>query len=398
VIGEEPGWERLLTAARRSLERTGGRLDGRIGLAEPTDAERRVVIGLTGRHRPPGTARLTITLAEIDAGLRRTHGEPLADLLNRTGPTLRDRPAERAAEAAEREAALAAVQSRAHGDEEWFAQWRAGLAADGTLTRLVRRGEPHVAALAAAVLDRLPTDGTPLPVLAEEITGDPKALSGTTVAHLVLRALALRDDVAVPAATEARRALWDSAGVVVDDLASQVLVLNLPADGDGLGTWLTDAAARGIPLRVTLQQLTALPVRARVERVFVCENPAVLRAAAARLGPRSAPLVCSEGVPSTACWRLLATAESARVRWRNDFDWAGLRITAAAVERIAACPWRMGQADFDAALATGDSEPLRGVPAPSPWDPGLAAAIAAAGRSVMEERLIPDLLDDLAAR
>ena len=43
--------------------------------------------------------------------------------------------------------------------------------------------------------------------------------------------------------------------------------------------WLTDAAARGIPLRVTLQQLTALPVRARVERVFVCENPAVLRAA-----------------------------------------------------------------------------------------------------------------------
>ena len=55
VTGEEPGWERLLVAARRSLERTGGRLDGRIGLADPTDAERRVVIGLTGRHRPPGT-------------------------------------------------------------------------------------------------------------------------------------------------------------------------------------------------------------------------------------------------------------------------------------------------------------------------------------------------------
>jgi uncharacterized protein (TIGR02679 family) len=398
VTGDEPGWERLLTAARRSLERTGGRLDGRIGLADPTDAERRVVIGLTGRHRPPGTARLTVTLAEIDAGLRRTHGEPLADLLNRTGPTLRDRPAERAAEAAEREAALAAVRSRAHGDEGWFAEWRAGLAADGTLTRLVRRGESHVAADAAAVLDRLPADGTPLPVLAEEVTGDPKALSGTTLAHLVLRALAVRDDVAVPAAAESRRALWDSAGVVVDDLASQVLVLNLPAVGDGLGSWLTDAASRGVPLRVTLQQLTALPVQARVERVFVCENPAVLRAAAARLGPRSAPLVCSEGVPSTACWRLLAAAEGADVIWRNDFDWAGLRITAAAVERIAARPWRMGEADYRAALSTGDSEPLRGAAAPSPWDPGLAAALAAAGRSVMEERLVPDLLDDLAAR
>ena len=319
-------------------------------------------------------------------------------MLNRTGPPLRDRPAERAAEAAERDTALAGVQSRVHGGEEWFAAWRAGLAADGTLTRLVRRGEPHLAAQAAAVLDRLPADGTPLPVLAEEVTGDPKALSGTTLAHLVLRALALRDDAAVPAGAEARRALWDSAGVVVDDLASQVLVLNLPAAGDGLGNWLTDAAARGIPLRVTLQQLTALPVRARVERVFVCENPAVLRAAAARLGPRSAPLVCSEGVPSTACWRLLGAAEGTDVLWRNDFDWAGLRITGAAVHRVAARPWRMGEADYAAALATGDSEPLRGAAAPSPWDPGLAAALTAAGRSVMEERLVADLLADLAAR
>ena len=398
MTGEEPGWERLLVAARRSLERTGGRLDGRIGLADPTDAERRVVIGLTGRHRPPGTARLTVTLAEIDAGLRRTRGEPLAEVLNRTGPQLRDRPAERAAEAAERDTALAGVQSRVHGGEEWFAAWRAGLAADGTLTRLVRRSEAHLAAQAAAALDHLPADATPLPVLAEEVTGDPKALSGTTLAHLVLRALALRDDAAVPAGAEARRALWDNAGVVVDDLASQVLVLNLPAAGDGLGTWLTDAATRGIPLRVTLQQLTALPVRARVERVFVCENPAVLRAAAARLGPRSAPLVCSEGVPSTACWRLLGAAEGADVLWRNDFDWAGLRITGAAAHRVAARPWRMGEADYAAALATGDSEPLRGAPAPSPWDPGLAAALTSAGRSVMEERLVADLLADLAAR
>jgi len=398
MTGEEPGWERLLAAARRSLERTGGRLDARVGLADPTDAERRVVIGLTGRHRPPDTARLTVTLAEIDAGLRRTRGEPLAALLGRTGPPLRNRPAERAAEATERDAALAAVHSDVHGGDDWFAAWRASLAADGTLTRLVRRGEPGLAAQAAAVLDRLPADAAPLPVLAEEITGDPKALSGTTLAQLVLRALALRDDVAVPAGAESRRALWDSAGVVVDDLASQVLVLNLPADGAGLGAWLTDAAARGIPLRVTLQQLVALPVRIRAGRVFVCENPAVLRAASARLGPRSAPLVCSEGVPSTACWRVLEAVDDADVLWRNDFDWAGLRITGSAVRRVAARPWRMGEADYAAALAAGDTEPLRGTPAPSPWDPDLAAALGAAGRSVMEERLIPDLLADLAVR
>jgi uncharacterized protein (TIGR02679 family) len=148
---------------------------------------------------------------------------------------------------------------------------------------------------------------------------------------------------------------------------------------------------------VTLQQLTALPVRPRVDRIFVCENPAVLRAAAARLGPHSAPLLCSEGVPSTACWRLLEAADGPDVLWRNDFDWTGLRITGAAVHRVQARPWRMRAADYTAALATGDSEPLRGTPAPSPWDPGLAAALAAADRSVMEERLIPALLADLAA-
>lgn len=391
------GWDRLLPAARRRLERTGGHLDTRIGLADPSDSERHVVIGLTGRHRPPGTSRLTVSLAELDAGLRRSHGEGLLDLLTRLGGPLRDRPAEQVAEATDRDAALATVTSGRLRAEPWFLTWRAELAADGTVTRLVRRGEPHLLALAVAVLDRLPADGVPLPVLAEELTGDPKALSGSTLAHLVLRALALRDGTGVPESAEQRRALWDAAGVVVDDLASQVLVLNLRADGRGLGAWLGDAAAHAVPLRVTLHQLTALPVVPRAREVYVCENPAVLRQAVGRLGAGSAALVCTEGVPSLACWRLLAAAATAgtRILWRNDFDWAGLRITAAAIRRLDAVPWRMAAGDYTAALAIGDTEPLRGIPAASPWDPALAAALTASGRSVMEERLIPVLLDDL---
>ena len=87
-------------------------------------------------------------------------------------------------------------------------------------------------------------------------------------------------------------------------------------------------------------------------------------------------------------------------RWRgaNDFDWTGLRITAAAVDRVGARPWRMGEADYAAAVVAGDTEPLRGTPAPSPWDPPLAASLAANGRSVMEERLIAELLADLDKR
>lgn len=52
-----------------------------------------------------------------------------------------------------------------------------------------------------------------------------------------------------------RRDLWDRAGVLVDDLASPVLVLNLPAEADGLGEWLTGAARYGTPFQVTLHQL-----------------------------------------------------------------------------------------------------------------------------------------------
>jgi uncharacterized protein (TIGR02679 family) len=392
----DEGWVRLLAAARRRLERTGGRLDGKIGLSAPTDEERRVVIGLTGRHRVPSAGRLTISLDELDAGLRR-RGENLIEVLTQIGGPLRNRPAEVAIEAAARETALAATANSRYAAQDWYQAWCAELTADGTATRLIRRGEPHLLAQAVAVLDRLPATGTPLPVLAEQVTGDPKALSGGTLAHLVLRALAQREQCVPPQTAEQRRALWDAVGVVVDDLASQVLVLNLPADGDGLGEWLSQAAWRAVPMRVTLHQLIALPVVPRVAEVFICENPAVLRQAAARLGTRSAALVCTEGVPSVACWRLLeaATGTGARIRWRNDFDWAGLRITASAVERLSATPWRMAADDYATALAHGDTDPLRGTPSTSPWDPALAAALATSGRAVMEERLVPLLLDDL---
>jgi len=59
-------------------------------------------------------------------------------------------------------------------------------------------------------------------------------------------------------------------------------------------------------------------------------------------------------------------------------------------------PWRMGVGDYLAALAGGASEPLRGRPAAAPWDDRLAAEMRTADRAVMEERLIPALLDDLA--
>jgi uncharacterized protein (TIGR02679 family) len=238
-----------------------------------------------------------------------------------------------------------------------------------------------------------------LPVLAEWATGDTKALSGTPAATLVLRALAARDGEPAPVTSAERRARWDAAGVILDDLASQVLVLGVrPAEHHPVAGWLREAADRAIPFRLTLHQLMLDPLTLTGPEVFVCENPAVLRAAVAGWTPGHPPLICTEGVPSAACHRLLAGVRGT-VAWRGDFDWTGLRTTADAIRRYHARPWRMSAADYRRAIDVPgvETESLRGAPADSPWDPALAAALHERGRAVMEERIIPELLADLVS-
>ncbi|MFC9636380.1 TIGR02679 family protein [Streptomyces mirabilis] len=403
------GWSRLLAAARRRLERTSGALDGDIGLAEPSEAERRTVIGITGRYRPENAQRLALSLHELDGYLHDRYGTGLLTTLDRLHGPLRDRPAERSDEEARREQALKSAHSSRLAGQRWFAAWLERITADGTLTRLVRRGDAPLLDAAVRVLERLPGDQDrppahpagilPLPVLAEWATGDTKALvPGSPLEQLVLRALAQRTGGDIPRERAGRRALWESAGAIADDLASQVLVLNIRAEGDTVVCdWLRDAADFGIPFRLTLHQLATAPVVPAARTIFVCENPAVLRAAAGELQDTSAALVCTEGVASAACHKLLGDAvrAGARLHWRADFDWAGLRITAGAVARHGARPWRMTAADYTAALSKGESTPLAGPPAASPWDPELARAMAESGSTVMEERLLPALLSDL---
>ena len=80
-----PEYRRLLAAARKSLERTGGRLTGRISVAAPDDAERKAIVGITGVHQPAGTKRMTVRLAELDAALSRATGLGLAAFLAALG-------------------------------------------------------------------------------------------------------------------------------------------------------------------------------------------------------------------------------------------------------------------------------------------------------------------------
>lgn len=386
ALAAEPGWRRLLDAARRSLERTGGNLDGHVSLAAPSEDERLVVIGITGVHRPAGVGRLSVRLAEIDEHLRAAYGVGLVTVL---GP-LRDRPAERARTAVGRDAVLTIAATSRHARSPWYDEWLGGLRRDGTLTRVVRSGLDF--GRIVAVLDALPAADEPMPAFAERLLGDTKALVDGTLRSLLLRALAAWQQVPVPTGAEQERALWELAGVIPDDLASQVLVLNLPATGGLLGSWLTGAATDHVPFRITLHQLRLAPVVLDCAELYVCENPAVLRAAAGR---SSRPLICTEGVPSAAAHRLLrAAAPGTVIRWRNDLDWTGVRLTGAVLTRYPnAVPWRMAAVDYSAGGEQG--VPLVGAPTATPWDPALADAMLRGGRAVMEERLLPVLLADL---
>lgn len=396
-----PAYRRLLAAARRSLERTGGDLAGSVRVKNPDDAERRAIIGITGQYRPDGVAQITVRLADLDAAVRGATGSGLADLLLRTGPPLRNRPAEREKAESARQAMVRSGEKSFLMSEPWYASWLAETARDGTLTKLVNTADQARFGQAVRVLEAVARRDAPvlLQALAAEVTGDTHALDhGTTLSTLVLRGLAARLGVARAATTEDRREIWDGCGVIVDDLASRVLVLNLPASGRGLGEWLSGAAALGTPFYVTLQQLVSLPVTVPAPVVYVCENPAVLRRAAGVLGAASPPLICAEGRPSTAFHRLAATVVrgGGELRYHGDFDWAGVSIAAAVMERHAAVPWRFSAADYLAGVRSeGDYVALSGPPRQTPWDPELGPVMARTGRVVYEESVADALIADM---
>jgi uncharacterized protein (TIGR02679 family) len=399
-----PEYRRLLAAARRSLERTGGDLSGTVSVRNPDDAERKAIIGITGHYRPEGAGQIAVRLSGLDAAVREATGRGLAALLGELGPPLRDRPAELERLRAGRDATVRSAEKSSLHALEWYQAWLAEIARDGTLTKLVNADEGERAGEAVRVLEALARRaGTvQLAELAAEVTGDTKALNhGTVLGTLVLRALGLRAGLARPGSAEDRRELWDSWGVIVDDLASRVLVLNLPARGAGLGEWLTGAARLGTPFYVTLQQLVTLPLAVSAPIVHACENPAVLRRAAAELGAGSAPLLCAEGRPSTAFHRLAAAVRrgGGELRYHGDFDWPGIAIAASVMSRHGARPWRMSAADYLAGVRADDGYvPLAGPARSAPWDPALAEAMAAAGRAVYEESVAGPLIADLVSK
>lgn len=296
-----------------------------------------------------------------------------------------------------------------------------------------------------AVLGALPAAGQPLAVLARETVGDAHGLDPSRplgrLAVAVVRAAFLPG---VPDGQRSVRDVWAAAGVVLSNVASTVLCLGVPGATGGAGATSggggrsnphlsADAAGRvreatavaleamrlaRAPVVLTLDQVRsgAVGTLPRTGVVHVCENPTVVEVTAARwaaAGPgspagargrqaaESAPvpvLVCTWGQPSTAVVELLRTlaADRAEVRYHGDFDWPGLRIAWSLGAQVSWVPWRFGAADYRAVVQReGPVLRLSGDPAPSPWDPELAAVMAEHGWAVEEEAVADRLAADV---
>jgi hypothetical protein len=208
---------------------------------------------------------------------------------------------------------------------DWSSWWRAELAS-GDLGALVAT-PAHAAVLApqlAEVLGFLPAGSELLADLAEAVTGSATGLDGGPLAALVLRALAWHagqdrpSGPAGPAGGADAEALWAGSGVVVDELASTVLTLGLPAARSGAtGAALAAWGAAGQPVVLTFRQLRLdppswrpAPPGAAVRR---CTTSAQLLALAdaARTGGEVVPAVVVGAPPSVAARAVLRGLQDA---------------------------------------------------------------------------------------
>lgn len=399
-----PELARLWAAARARLERLG-RVGGEAILPQATDAERQAIANLLGaKTLPRGSVK--VRLAHLDAALFASRfAVRLPDALDRLSGPLRNLPSERRAESARREE----IWRRAGGHPATLAHpalaaWLDSLARSGLLYRLSPQEEEAMLGRTLAVLAVLldsPAESASLAVVANRTLGSSHALDfGRPAATLVLSALAHLRGEPPPRTAEERRTLWESAGVIADDLLCNVLALGLRPEGDGpLAGSLRTLADAGEPAVLTLRQLARGDLRfSPLPWVRVCENPAVLSAAADRFGAACPPLVCVAGIPNQAAWTLLArlAASGAEIAYHGDFDGAGIAIANSIARRSPTFrPWRFSAPDYRAACIRA-AEPLGPGPLPpASWDPDLAPALTEAGVAVEEEAVLEELLGDL---
>lgn len=401
----EPAQLAFLRRIRSSLEARGVRESGTLKLSTLPRDEAIALADLLGTKKIPSAPHL-LQLARLDSALKSSSiGLGLLQTLEALDGPMQDQRVERAKH---REASRSFWETLLLRDEvtarpelrEWVERIQRG-----TLRRVAQDEDAGVLVdTTLNIVSRLPSDGIRLQVLASDATGDPHALDlGMPLATLVQSALASLARRPTPTSAGERRALWEWAGVSVDTLSSDVLVLGLTPRGGGLvSEALRSHAAAMEPIRLTLRQLKREPLELPgISSVYVCENPAVLEQAADELTELTHPLICTEGMLSGAAESLLRALSSAGIQlhFHGDFDWGGVRIGNVLVERFGACPWQYAREDYESAVAAvSPKADLIGSPIQARWDAELSAAMDQLRIAVYEEQLIARLIADLKQR
>lgn len=352
------GPAKVLAHARERLER--GRLGVRGRLRVELSGAERAQVGQIADVAWTASA-LPLRVDQLRGWLA-ANGVGLEALLETTGGPLRDLAQERQAAArraeADREEGRLLLRSLAQGLD------------DDVLAHVMARAESWSARASEIeqVVSGLADGPERLPVLAARLFNDSHALDrsralGRAVARFLAGAAASEAHSYIDPVQDvaAWRDAWLTRGVICDAVSAQVLVLNLPLIGTSTAARLTQV--QGEPVWLTLRSLGGdIRLADDVDEVFVCENPAIVEAAADLHGAASRPLVCTYGFPNLATTTLLAAlAPRTTLRVRADGDTAGWRIARQLLRFPGSRPWRM--------------EPTE---------------------TRYEEELLPDLLHDLA--
>ncbi len=418
---DKPGLARLTDRLQARFERD---IDSpTLTLPDPDLAERKAIASLLGR--PVGSGRsIRINIVVLEAIIRRAELAPdLRSAVEQLRGPLKNRANEKAKVQQTWQTVFETLETEiAEKDvtQPGINIWLDTLRQDGLLKRLAKGDTNNATILlqqAMNVIRQLPGQGQTLSTLAATTLGDAHALdTGCPVATLVKRAIQqirqAEDKNRDP--EENDRELWASVRILVGGaITSTVLVLNLPVSGDSYSDNIIHQATRhGQPLWLTLRQLVRDSAQWQVagQTIYLCENPAVVAAAAEQSGTDCAPLICTCGQPGAALNHLLNQLQKAGAEfvYHGDFDWPGITIANNIMRRFNANPWHFDEAAYKVSLqenSPGDRHTvetekmeLTGKPVNAIWDSGLTQVMKEKKIAVPEERVLARLLESLQKR
>ncbi len=399
--GPHVAW--IIRRLRHRLE-AGLDIQKKLTLREPSPLQRETLARLFGR-RMPRSGPVTVRASDLEALIRHAKlADSLVDAIEALSGAIEDKAGKRSEEDRAWTSIFSNMESLLR-ESPIALHWVAELRDSGLIRRLAKHDLDRGRLLCAQALEiarRLPTSGAYLTEIAAIGAGDGHALDpGRPLSAILLRLVSNLSGIEDWRTIEGRRSAWAGAGVLVDELSAPVLTLNLRSEGNSsLDRALSLHAGIGEPYRITTRQLLRggfIFTKSSVgPRVYVCENPTVVAAAANALGAASAPLICIEGQPKTPAHILLLQLRRAGVElaYHGDFDWAGIQIANLIIQRYQAIPWRFCAVDYENSAA---GTALKGKTVTSCWDPDLTAMMIRHQSAIHEEALLPLLLRDLRA-